>query len=253
MSSESDLSIDSAAITDDTVETAGTSSPRTHRVVSALWNTGCAAALLVFVVIPAIGVIGALPTWTEHRRTPNPRGLVLQLELRESASPLERWEFLPIERDGPAIAIVDHGASEFPKSLIVVRHPSGEILQLVEPATDADFDAARAARWTKSASAFDFDGDGIGDQVGTGGDARYGSGLVLSGVDDRELWSDEDPLEYESNDRLTPLGDLDGDGCAELAVWHPRFDRSDYDTELVDAIVGAKSWLSIVSGARATR
>ncbi|MBI5433492.1 MAG: hypothetical protein HZA52_11745 [Planctomycetes bacterium] len=239
---------------EDTVSTESpgdTGASHGHRVVTALWNTGCAAAVLVFVVIPAIGVIGAMPTWTEHRRTPEPRGLVLQLELRESASPLERWEFLPIERDGPAVAILDHGASAFPKTLTVARHPSGELPQRIEPATDADFELARAARRTKSSIAFDF--DGIGDEFVTGGDARYGRGLVLSGVDGRELWSDEDPLEYESNERLTPLGDLDGDGCSELAVWHPRYDRSDYDTELVDAIFGAKRWLSIVSGARATR
>ncbi len=253
MSSESDVSIDSAAITDDTVETAGTSSPRTHRVVSALWNTGCAAAILVFVVIPAIGVIGALPTWTEHRRTPNPRGLVLQFELAEADSLWDTAEVLSLERDGRVLAIVDHGTQAVPTTLLVVRYPSGEILERVaklDPARLASLRAEHLSHWPPY---FDFDGDGCEDAAHDGGELGYGRVAVSSGADRRELWSDEDPLEYESNDRLTPLGDLDGDGCAELAVWHPRFDRSDYDTELVDAIFGAKSWLSIVSGARATR
>jgi hypothetical protein len=76
---------------------------------------------------------------------------------------------------------------------------------------------------------------------------------VRSGVDGRELWSSHDPLEYESKDRLTPLGDLDGDGFAELAVLHPRRDRSRYDWELLDLAFGAKSRLSIVFGSRVAR
>jgi hypothetical protein len=33
-------------------------------------------------------------------------------------------------------------------------------------------------------------------------------------------------------------------------VLHPRMDRSAYDFELGDALFGARSWISIVSGSR---
>ena len=76
---------------------------------------------------------------------------------------------------------------------------------------------------------------------------------VRSGRDGRVLFEDADPLEYESEDRAVPLDDLDGDGCSELALLHPRMDRSDYDWEPFDLVFGAKSWITVVSGARATR
>ena len=114
---------------------------------------------------------------------------------------------------------------------------------------------------------FDFDGDGMADQVmagrrfnpgarpdpATGRFLDHGTVQVRSGRDGRVLFENRDPLEYESDARAFPLGDLDGDGCAELALVHPRMDRSRYDLELVDRLFGAKSWVTIVSGAQATR
>ncbi|MEQ1735607.1 MAG: hypothetical protein ABL886_04295, partial [Rhodoglobus sp.] len=67
------------------------------------------------------------------------------------------------------------------------------------------------------------------------------------------LFEDADPIEYEPQRRAFPLGDVDGDGCAELALVHPRGDRSGYDLELWDRLLGAKSWVTIVSGREATR
>jgi hypothetical protein len=67
------------------------------------------------------------------------------------------------------------------------------------------------------------------------------------------LLEDSDPLEYESDDRVRVLGDLDGDGFAEIALVHPRMDRSRYDFELWDALFGAKSWVTVVSGSRIKR
>lgn len=93
----------------------------------------------------------------------------------------------------------------------------------------------------------DFDGDGIDDRT-VFEKVDHGRAIVESGRDGSVLLESIEPLEYESNDRLTLLGDLDGDGFSELAVAHPRDDRSKYDWELFDAVFGAKSWLSVVSG-----
>jgi len=67
------------------------------------------------------------------------------------------------------------------------------------------------------------------------------------------LFEDTDPLEYECDARAFALGDLDGDGFSELALVHPPEDRSTYDVELWDRLFGAKSWISVVSGARVAR
>ena len=96
----------------------------------------------------------------------------------------------------------------------------------------------------------DFDGDGTADILETGSGLEYGSIRIRSGADGRVLFEDVDDLEYESTDRAVPLGDLDGDGRSELALIHPRMDRSNYDLELWDLLFGAKSWVTIVSGAR---
>jgi hypothetical protein len=76
---------------------------------------------------------------------------------------------------------------------------------------------------------------------------------VSSGAEGRGIWSSREPLEYETSKRLTPLGGLDGDDRSELAVLHPRMDRSAYDLDPLDALFGVHSWLSIASGARAIR
>ena len=67
------------------------------------------------------------------------------------------------------------------------------------------------------------------------------------------LFEDQDPLEYQCDDRAFVLGDLDGDGFSEVALVHPRSDRSTYDLELWDLLFGAKSWISVVSGSRIAR
>lgn len=182
--------------------------------------------------------------------TPQPDGLVLQVTLRETLEPFDGLVITPIDREGPAVAIYDEGdrlgpLSRFPETLIVVRYPTGEVLEHVVRPSPQLRSEIRAAR--RSKVEFDFDGDGLVDRWECDLD---GWAYVRSGADGSTLWSQHDSLEYEDKDRLTPLGDLDGDGCSELAVLHPRDDRSSYDFEPLDRLFGAKSWLSVVSGAR---
>jgi hypothetical protein len=70
---------------------------------------------------------------------------------------------------------------------------------------------------------------------------------VNSGATGAELFVHVDPREYEYEVGAFPLGDLDGDGCAEIALSHPRFDRSDYDWP-EDCLWEARSWITVVSG-----
>ena len=160
-------------------------------------------------------------------------------------------ELVVVDRNGPAVAIFDSGgcpgttSAEFRPTITIVRYPSGELLaQWVEPTEELRQELLNSRLANKC---FDFDGNGVEDRTEWDNDGWV---RVRSGVDGRELWSSHDPLEYEWVQRITPLGDLDGDGFAEIAVLHPRQDRSRYDWELFDLAFGAKSWLSIVSGSR---
>ena len=211
---------------------------------------GCGAALLVALGILGLAVLEDLPGWLARSATPAPKGLVLQVVLPEVDSPFHRIEVLAVERDGPAIAIVDGVGRATPPRVAVVRYPGGEVLERLDEADARQLEDLRAARWAGGTQPFDLDGDGTADETSHDADGWV---QVRSGADGRVLWLSHDPLEYESNARLTPLADLDGDGCSELAVLHPRMDRSDYDIHPIEAILGVHSWLSVVSGARATR
>lgn len=202
----------------------------------------------------AIGgcVLTEWPQWTVHRVPPTVRGALFRVGLPEAGSFLSRRLIVfAIDRAGPAIAALEPGDLERPPVLVVHRFPTGELLERREHFTAADVARVEAAR-TPSGEHFDFDGDGVADRIDCA--LRVGNGLaeVRSGADDRVLFVSDEPLEYESSDRLTFLGDLDGDGGSELAVWHPRRDRSKYDFEPLDRWFGAKSWLSVVSGKLAT-
>ncbi len=199
----------------------------------------------------------ATSEWWNHRVPPWPTGAVLRAELPE-----ERFRFVgpdfriaALERSGPAIAIHwDAGQpgtsfAHVRETLLIVSYPSGELLECIESPTREQLEEFRTVRAAAARSLFDFDGDGTPDAAKCDGDRAW----VESGAGGALLWQQTDQLEYENNERLTPLRDLDGDGCCELAVLHPRQDRSDYDWEPFDLVFGVRSWLTVVSGAKATR
>lgn len=209
---------------------------------------GCGAVLLVTFGILGLAVLEDLPGWLARSATPAPEGLVLQVVLPEMGSPFHEIEVLAVERNGPAIAILDGVGRSTPPRVTVVRYPEGEVLERLDEPDARQLEDLRAGAWAPGT--FDLDGDGQADEPSY----DYGGWVyVRSGVEGRVLWLSHDPLEYEFSARLTPLADLDGDGCSELAVLHPRMDRSDYDIHPIEAILGVHSWLSVVSGARATR
>lgn len=208
------------------------------------------------VVLLLLGVAAYLSAHGGHRRPPNPRGMVMRLEARAVRHPMDRILVSAVERDGTAI-LVEAGehyvdglvtaADPFGWVLSFHRYPTGELLAAErEPVTGTP--VVRPA-----AVFFDFDGDGADDRVEVGAGREFGIVRVHSGSGGRVLFEDRDPLEYECADRAFELPDLDGDGCAELALVHPRQDRSRYDFELWDRLLGARSWITIVSGGAATR
>jgi hypothetical protein len=193
-----------------------------------------------------------------HRRPPEPRGMVFRAEVRKVESPMDRFDVRAIELGGRAIAIWARASGQIPARLVIHRYPDGDLLEVLV-GTDAERawrELPRVPDVGGAIEAFDFDGDGTADELESEPvmqDRDYGVVRIRSGRDRRLLFLDEDELEYETWDRAVPLGDLDGDGCSELALLHPRMDRSGYDLELWDWLLGAKSWVTIVSGGRATR
>ena len=193
----------------------------------------------------AIGVL-AVGLWSlrpAHIVPPEPRGLVLRIELAEAdvswgnasirRSPASPTRLVVTERVYPRPGEFDCVAYE-------IDYPSGAratkpvaAAQLDEPSVDA---------------AFDFDGDGTLDALHCDLSSYGHRVTVMSGATGAGLFVHDDPREYEYELGAFPLGDLDGDGCAELALAHPRMDRSDYDLEPYDALLGVQSWITIVSG-----
>jgi hypothetical protein len=215
--------------------------------------------ILVLLVSVAAGSAAFWLARQGHRRPPTPRGMVFRAEAREVKSPLDRFEVRAMDRGGRAVAVFAPAIGDFPATLETYAFPAGGRLErLVGPdASRAWSDLAPPAGGAEPATTFDFDGDGTTDDLVTGAvivvPEDYGVVRVRSGRDGRTLFEDADELEYEGGDRAIPLGDVDGDGCSELALLHPRMNRSDYDIEPCDWLLGAKSWVTVVSGARATR
>jgi hypothetical protein len=188
-----------------------------------------------------------------HRRTPAPPGLVFQLEARVVNTPWDCIRVFPLAREGPAVAVVDAGSRPNSATVQIYRYPSGLLVERLEGERAADLIAELAADAQPNSVLFDFDGDGILDRLEVRDRGIFGHMRVLSGHDSSVLFEDQDTLEYECDERAFALGDLDGDGFGELALVHPRMDRSTYDLELWDMLLGAKSWISIVSGSRVAR
>jgi hypothetical protein len=213
-----------------------------------------------------LGVGGYALTYashTGHRRPPTPSGMVFRVETREMVSPDDGAEVYAVTCDGPAVAIATRATRRHEASLTIHRYPEGTCLKRWRGA-DALREVAEGP-FAKPVTlvSLDLDGDGTLDPIAVGAKSNpfqsaespqdyqdYGVVRILSGRDDRILFENRDPLEYEGTDRAIPLGDLDGDGFSELALLHPRMDR-DYDFENVwDVLFGAKSWVTVISGSR---
>lgn len=174
-------------------------------------------------------------------------GEVFVTELSAALTGFDQFTVFALDRADPAITVVDEGGTRQLGEVVVLRYPSGTVLER-RLATHAYEFRDHAPPDVRRAAAADFDGDGVADRIAS---PASGHSIVESGRDGSVLFESLDATVYESNERLTLLGDLDGDGCSELAVEHPRIDRSRYDFELQDLLFGVESWLTVVSGKRA--
>lgn len=181
--------------------------------------------------------------------------MVFRVEAREVTHLFDRIEVHAVDHGGPAVAVFEPDVTRYPAKLSIYGYPDGRTIDVLSGEDAVHEETAIAASASKRTSApFDFDGDGVADSIQQAiVDTKLGYVRIESGRDGHALLEDSDPLEYESDDRVRVLGDLDGDGFAEIALVHPRMDRSRYDFELWDALFGAKSWVTVVSGSRIKR
>ena len=210
--------------------------------------------MLLSIPLLAIGscVLFTWPVWFAHHVPPSVDGAVFCVTLPKIGSLFDRFEVFAISRSGSAVVVVERGNSHRVSSVVVYEYPTGQVLERIENYSEAQLAFIRAEGTALVSSPRDFDGDGVDDRTQHDNTLGQGRAVVRSGRTDEVLLESVEPLEYEDNDRLTLLGDLDGDGYSELTVIHPRSDRSEYDFEPIDQLIGARSWLSVVSGKLAT-
>ncbi|MBI5433498.1 MAG: VCBS repeat-containing protein [Planctomycetes bacterium] len=201
--------------------------------------------------LASIGACGVVhwSSWSEYRSVETLPGTVFQVELPSTSGPFDWFSVYAIEHEGPAIVVINPESGSRPRALRVFRFPSGEKLEELLDYSAAD--VARIEVERRLVPPFDFDGDGAADAIVAGDHACRVS--AVRGSETVALFESSEPRVYATIERLTPLPDLDGDGCSELAVLQPRDDRSEYDLAPLDALCPATSRLSVVSGALATR
>ncbi|MEM1451704.1 MAG: hypothetical protein AAGI22_21510 [Planctomycetota bacterium] len=171
---------------------------------------------------------------TGYHARPHPEGMRLRVELPASVSRF-RAPDVRVRTSGEPVLDV-HGLVGGPHAFSIASGVPLAASSLVTDSTLAD------------PGAFDFDGDGVEDEIVDLG-VRGGNSVlrVVSGSTGRTLFQDSDAAAYTPTDRGRALPDLDGDGLSELALYHPRDDRATYDFEPVDLLLDAKSWLTVVS------
>lgn len=179
--------------------------------------------------------------------------MVFRMEAREAQHPLDCFGVYAIDRGGPAVAVFCAATNDSPAMLAVYRYPDGAHVETLTGADALQSHSELAPTSDRATRTFDFDADGSFDAIEIGEGVEFGTVRVRSGSDQRVIFEDDDPLEYECRARAIPLSDLDGDGYSELALLHPRTDRSRYDIEPIDWLFGAKSWITVVSGSRIDR
>lgn len=221
---------------------------RASPLVSSEWMR--ATLWLGGLLVAALSIASALVLVRSsgYHSRPNPLGRVLSIRIGDDlCSPITDRIHVSLVQRAPAIVqVLDRDRTSSP----IGRHTP----RLGDPAQWIEFPSGQRVRVDSRATSppllFDFDADGVEDRVTSeiiaGG--RVNRSEVLSGSTGAVLYRYDDPQEYGQRSRAFPLGDLDGDGHAELALLHPRCDRSTYDTVPTDTLFGARSWLSVISG-----
>jgi len=191
--------------------------------------------LVGVLVVLALPVGLYVATDPAYRSEPRPDGSVFVVEVEPVLSPLDIYRVEPLPGEVRGILVV--GPHSTNQRRWAFTYPAGAKLH---PPTEALF------LEPQQELALDLDGDGVADTIHQEVlDQDFIE--VRSGADGSLLYRQEDPLEYETAMRAFSLGDLDGDGYGELGLVHPRMNRS-YDLSW-DILLGAKSWVSVVSGA----
>ncbi len=164
--------------------------------------------------------------------SPAPPGAAMQIELPELEVPYDRFEVHAYSLNPPVLAIVHSADTWNGIAPRLFRFPDAHEISWNKPARLA------------SAGTFDFNEDGTPDLL----DLDNQHVRVRSGSSSYVLYAYADDSAWGQVDRAFPLPDLDGDGSSELALIHPRIDRSGFDFVLQDALFGVRSWVTIVRG-----
>lgn len=203
---------------------------------------GSPAVALLFLALLALAVV-MFNVFDPYRREPAPDGLTLRIAFGEVENPIQRVVVVPAADGRSAFRIHNPFAGHGEPAILEVEYPSGE--------TRAVADQAEGMAGSK-APFFDLDGDAVEDRISIDAWPDDNRLQVLSGASGAILLEDEDRFEYANPERAFPLGDLDGDGFGELALVHPRENRT-YDFHPGDSWFGVSSWVTVISGAKLCR
>jgi hypothetical protein len=199
----------------------------------------CSGAGLALCALP-LGLL-TLDLLDPYRWPPSPDGLVLRVPIGAVEFPERHVAVVPAPGGRAALRVRSWYSDGRAGEVFEVDYPSGR----VRPVTPGE-----GAPLSWATPQLDLDGDGVADGLRIGPDLFERTVEVVSGASGVVLFRDRDRFEYARKERAFPLGDLDGDGFGELALVHPREDRSTYDIEPLDSLLGVHGWVTVISGSR---